>query len=181
MSVPGGTRPSSGTMPLRQAPPQSDRRDGTAPSGPGDRRTAPAGHRSRPRLTGRGAVLLMFVVFGVGNLTGAGLQAWWLAGVSYAAGCLLAAGYARRDTLLLVVTAPPLIYLVTLVIAELVTAQGGTLLATAEGTLLALAAVSPWLFASTAGCLIVALMRGLRQSIRHLSAELNGRADQPGR
>jgi hypothetical protein len=180
MSGSGGTRPPPGTMPLRQAPPQNDRRDGTARSRAGDRPTAP-GHRSRPRLTGRGAVLLMFVVFGVGNLTGAGLQAWWLAGVSYAAGCLLAVGYARRDTLLLVVTTPPLIYLGTLVIAELVTAQGGTVLATAEGTLLALAAVSPWLVASTAGCLIVALMRGLRQSIRHLSAELDGRAEQPGR
>jgi hypothetical protein len=117
----------------------------------------------------------------IGNLIGVWLQASSICGLGYAAGCLLAVWYARRESLLLVLTTPPLIFLITLAGAELITAHGGSAgsgpLATAEGTILMLAAVAPWLFGSTIGCLIVALARGLRLSIRELRTELTGRAD----
>jgi hypothetical protein len=125
-------------------------------------------------------MLVMLLVFLVGSLITAGTQADWIDGLAYAAGCLLAVTYARREALLLVATTPPLIFLVALVGAELITAQGGTLLATAEGTILTLAAIAPWLFACTAGYLIVATVRGLPRCIRDLRAELNG-ADQAAR
>ena len=177
MSVPGGTRSTPGTMPLGQAPGPGRPPGRTA--GAGDRRPAPAGRSSRPRLTGRGATLLMVAVFLVGNLIAGSTHVPWLAGLSYAAGCLLAVGYARREALLLVVTTPPLIFLLSLLGAELITAGGSTVLATAEGTMLTLAAVAPWLFACTAGCLVVAMTRGLPRCIRDLRAALNGRPDAP--
>jgi len=132
------------------------------------------------RLTGRGAILLMLVVFFVGNLIAAAAQANWLNGVTYAAGSLLAVGYVRREALLLLATTPPLAFLVALVGAELLTAQGGTLLATAEGTVLTLATTSLWLLCCTALCLLVAWLRGLRQCIRDLTAELGGLVHEPG-
>jgi hypothetical protein len=117
----------------------------------------------------------MLAVFLVGNLIAGSTHVPWLAGLSYAAGGLLAVGYARRETLLFVVTTPPLIFLISLLGAELITAGSSTLLATAEGTMLTLAAVAPWLFACTAGCVAVAMVRGLPRCIRDLRAGLNGR------
>lgn len=171
MSVPGGPGQASRTMPVRVAGPGS--------RAPGSRRSS-AGHGSRLRLTGRGAVALMLVVFAVANLLGTRLQAGWLDGLGYLAGCLPAVGYVRRDGLLLLVTTPPLVFLVTLVGAEVASAQGGTLLATAEGSALALAGASGWLFAGTAGYLAIAMARGLHRCIRSLNAELKGqpRADR---
>jgi hypothetical protein len=130
---------------------------------------------SQPRLTSRGCGLVMFVVFLVSGLLAQRLSAGWVAGLGYGAGCLLAVAFARRGALLFVVTTPPLIFLVALVCVQLITATGSTLLATAEGTVLALAAASGWLFACTAGCIVVAVLRGLPQCIRDLSAEMNGR------
>jgi hypothetical protein len=141
------------------------------------RRPAAAGPRSRPKLTGRGAVVAMVAVFFLGSLIGVAAQVSWLAGLSYVAGCLLAASYARREALLMVVTAPPLIFLVMLVLAELITASRSAALATAEGTLLTLAAVAPWLLAGTAAYLVVAMMRGLPRCIRDLRIGLSGRTD----
>ena len=143
----------------------------------GERRPVAAGRRSRLKLTGRGAVLAMVAVFFLGSLIGVAAQVSWVAGLSYVAGCLLAATYARRESLLMVVTAPPLIFLVMLVLAELITASRSAALATAEGTLLTLAAVAPWLLAGTAAYLVVAMMRGLPRCIRDLRIGLSGRTD----
>jgi len=185
MSVPGGTRSTPGTMPPRQAPgpgrpPGQPGGLAGGVGGAGDRRPVPAGAPGRPRLTGRGATLLMLAVFLIGNLIAAAADAPWLAGLSYAAGCLLSVTYARREALPLVVTTPPLIFLIALLSAELITAGGSTALATAEGTMLTLAAVAPWLFACTAGCVAVAMVRGLPRCIRDLRAELNGRPKATG-
>jgi hypothetical protein len=125
-------------------------------------------------------MLVMLAVFLIGNLIAAWAHADALSGLGYAAGCLLAVVYARREALLLVVTTPPLIFLVALVAAELITAAGSTVLATAEGTLLTLAAVAPWLFGCTLACLIVALLRGLPQCVRDLRAALGGRTSAEG-
>jgi hypothetical protein len=136
--------------------------------------------RGRIRLTGRGCVLLLFAVFLVGSLLGQQLGSGWLGGASYLVGSLLAVNYARRRALLLVATTPPLIFLIALTCTELITATGSTLLATAEGTLLALATAAPWLFGGTAALLAFAMLRGLPQSIRDLGDDLSGRPGPAG-
>jgi hypothetical protein len=179
MSVPGGTRSTPGTMPQRPAA-EPGRPQGRS-SAVGDGRRVPARKQSRPRLTGRGAVLLMLAVFLVGNLIAVPIKVPWLGGLGYAAGCLLAVAYTRREALLLVVTAPPAIFLAALVATELITAGGNTVLATTEGTLLTLAAVAPWLFGCTIACLIAGLVRGLPRCVRDLRAQLNGRGAEDDR
>jgi hypothetical protein len=177
MSAPGGAQPTPGTMPLGQAPGHD--RPRARPGDPGDRRPAsaraPAPRPGRPRLTGRGATLVMLAVFLVGNLIAQAAHVPWLGGLSYVAGCLLAASYARREALLLVVTTPPLIFLISVVCGELITDWSATMLATAAGTLLTLAAVAPWLLAGTAGCVALAMVRGLPRCISDLRAGLAGR------
>jgi hypothetical protein len=134
-----------------------------------------AARPARLRLTGRGAALLMLIAFFLTSLLAAGVQEWWLAGFGYLAGGLAAAWYARREALLLVAAGPPALFLIALVAVQVLTAQDGTALATLEGTLLALAAVAPWLFIGTVAVLLLALRRGLVQCVRDLSDELNGR------
>ena len=132
------------------------------------------------RLTGRGCVVVMLLIFLVSDLLVSKLGLGWLDGLGYGTGCLLAVAYARREALLLVVTAPPALFLVALVTAELITATGSTLLATAEGTLLALATGAPWLFAVTLAGLVVAMFRGLPQCVRDFKVELSGRGARSG-
>ena len=116
----------------------------------------------------------MLLVFLVCDLLATRLGWGWLAGAGYLLGGLLAVTYARREALLLVVTAPPALFLVTLVTVDLVTATGSRLLSTAEGTLLALAMSAPWLFAGTVACVVAALARGLPQCVRDLKDDLSG-------
>jgi hypothetical protein len=143
-------------------------------AGAGAARRRPGRARNRPRLTGRGAVLVMLVVFLIGDLIGAGLHAAVVAGLGYAAGCALAVTYARREAMLVVVTTPPAAFLLALVSVELMTAGGSTLLSAAEGTLLTLAGTAPWLLVVTIGYLAVAMTRGLPQCIQDLRAALAG-------
>jgi hypothetical protein len=49
-----------------------------------------------------------------------------------------------------------------------------SLTAAAEGIVLTLAAVAPWLFSGVIIGLVIALLRGLPQCVRDLSAELRG-------
>ena len=116
----------------------------------------------------------MLLIFLVSDLLANKLGWGWLGGAGYGLGSLLAVTYARRESLLLVVIAPPVLFLVALVTAELVTATGSTLLATAEGTLLALATCAPWLFGVTVVGLGAAIVRGLPQCVRDFKAELSG-------
>jgi hypothetical protein len=129
-------------------------------------------------MTARGAFLAMFALFFFGMLIAGWLHLELLAGLSFVAGCALAACYARRDALLAVVTTPPLIFMIVLVGDELRTSHAGTvrhtLTSAAEGVMLTLAAVAPWLFAGVIIGLIIALFRGLPQCVRDLSAELRG-------
>jgi hypothetical protein len=68
--------------------------------------------------------------------------------------------------------------MVALVIAELLTSHADTvrhsLTSAAEGIILTLAAVAPWLFSGVVIGLIIALTRGLPQCVRDLGAELRG-------
>jgi hypothetical protein len=130
------------------------------------------------RMTARGAVVAMFLLFLVGTLAAGWLHLEVLAGLSFVAGCAMAAYYSRRDGLLTAVVTPPLVFMAALVIAELLTSHEDTvrhsLTAAAEGILLTLAAVAPWLFSGVVIGLVIALMRGLPQCVRDLSAELRG-------
>jgi hypothetical protein len=129
-------------------------------------------------MTARGAVVAMFLLFLVGTLAAGWLHLELLAGLSFVAGCALAAYYIRRDALLAAVVTPPLVFMVALVIAELLTTHEDTvrhsLTSAAEGIVLTLAAVAPWLFSGVVIGLVIAMFRGLPQSVRDLGAELRG-------
>jgi len=141
-------------------------------------------------MTARGAVLAMLALFFFGTLAADWLHLGVLTGLSFVAGSALAARYTRRDGLLAVVVTPPLIFLVALVVTEVFTSHADTtkhaLTSAAEGVILTLAAVAPWLFAGVIIGVVIALFRGLPQCIRDLSTELRGDLGQrdpsaPGR
>jgi hypothetical protein len=145
------------------------------------------GRGSRPaaRMTSRGAILAMFSLFFPGTLTAGWLHLATLTGLSFVAGCALTARYTRRDGLLTVVVTPPLIFMISLVVTEAITSHADTvrhaLTSAAEGTILTLAAVAPWLFAGVLIGLAIAMFRGLPQCIQDLRDELRGDIGLPGR
>jgi hypothetical protein len=111
------------------------------------------------------------------------LLAAWLhrtaaAGLGFCAGCALAAWYCPRAALLRMVVAVPAVFAAAEVLTQLVTLPGGgrrgLALPVAGGTLLTLAAAAPWLFAGTAGAVVIALFRGLPRCVRDLRAGLHG-------
>lgn len=124
------------------------------------------------RLTGRGAVLGMLVVFALGLLAASWLGWAVLAGASFVAGAAAAVLYVRPRDLLVVTIAPPLLFCVALVGVKAVTATGDMALSTAEGVAVALAGTAPWLFVGTALSLVIAWSRGLRERVRELREEL---------
>ena len=160
--------------PGREQPGSAGRAAGTAP-GSGGR---PAAH-----MTSRGAILAMFSLFFPGTLTAGWLHLATLTGLSFVAGCALTARYTRRDGLLTVVVTPPLIFIISLVVTEVITSHADTvrhaLTSAAEGTILTLAAVAPWLFAGVLIGLAIAMFRGLPQCIQDLRDELRGDIGRP--
>lgn len=161
----GGPDPGPRSGPQRAAGPG---RQAGAPGLP-----HPAGRRRQLRLTGRGAVLGMFAVFFLGLLLSEGLGWAWLAGAAFLAGSTAAARYSNQRGLLAVAVSPPLLFLCALILARLLTAAGNVLVSAAEGTLLTLAGVAPWLFAGVAITLLVATVRGLPGCIRDLRRDLH--------
>ena len=151
--------------------PAADRGPGAAsdhgePASPDGSGAAPA------RLTARGAGLVMFTVFFPGMLTAGWLHLTALAGLSFVAGCILAGLYTRRADLLLVITTPPMIFLVALICVKAMTSTGSTLISTAEGCILTLSAVAAWLFGGVAVILVIALFRGLPRTVREFRIAL---------
>lgn len=130
------------------------------------------------RMTGRGAILAMFAVFFAGTVVADLAHLGFFVGFSLVAGCALAARFTRRSALLAVVVSPPLIFLAAVICAEALTGSSTTghsgFLSATEGTFLTLAAAAPWLFAGVAISLIIALFRGLPQSLRDLRDGLRG-------
>jgi hypothetical protein len=120
----------------------------------------------------------MFFFFLAGTVVADWVHADLLAGLAFVAGCGLAAWHTRRDALLTVVVSPPLVFMIALVITELLTSRGDTvhhtLTSAAEGTLLTLAEIAPWLFGGVIISLIIAMIRGLPRCVRDLRAELRG-------
>ena len=89
---------------------------------------------------------------------------------------MIAVGTVRREDLLIVVIAPPVIFLGAVTCAELITGHedhGAGAVAVAAGILLTLAGAAVWMFGGLAGALVIALVRGLPQCVRDLRAGLN--------
>ncbi len=120
----------------------------------------------------------MFSVFFPGILTAGWLHLAALTGLSFVAGCVLAASYTKRAHLLPVVTTPPMIFMIALICAKAVSATGNTMVSTAEGSLLTLSAVAPWLFIGTMAAIVIALFRGLPRRISELRADLRDSLDR---
>jgi hypothetical protein len=133
---------------------------------------------ARLRITVRGALLGMFALCLAADLMADLFHLEMLIGIGFCAACVLAPGYVTRQALLEIVAAPPVTFLLSLVIMQAFTAQGdsnhATVLSVLEGTLLTLAAIAPWLFAGTALCVTISVRRGLMQCIRDLGTELRG-------
>jgi uncharacterized protein DUF6542 len=129
-------------------------------------------------MTIRGAFVAMFGIFLFCGLVASWLNLAVLTGLGYAACCVLAPFFVRRHAVLHVVIAPPAIFLATVLVTQVLTAQGtgrhGMVLSVLEGTLLTLAAVAPWLLGGTALGFGGAMTRGLPERIRQLIAELRG-------
>lgn len=177
--APGHGRPRAGAS-------GADRASGNGTGArPGTRRAAAGGprpgrSRSRARLTGRGAVLVMLAVFLLADLIAAGVHSTFLNGFGYAAGCALAVAYARREALLIVATTPPAIFFAALLTIKLLTAGGNAVLGGAEGTLLTLAALAPWMVGVTIAYLAAATVRGLPRCIQELRTALAGQGAARG-
>jgi hypothetical protein len=138
-----------------------------APERPGG-----AAGRQRAKLTGRGAILVMFAVFFAGLLASTWLELGVLAGASFLGGTVIAAWYTKQRDLLTVAVSPPLLFFLALVCVKAATATGSTVLSTVEGTALTLANVAPWLFAGMVLTLIIAWRRGLRRCVADLRRDL---------
>jgi hypothetical protein len=132
------------------------------------------------RITVRGALVGMFALCLAADLMADLLHLEVLIGIGFCAACVLAPGYVTRQALLEIVAAPPVTFLLSLVLMQAFTAQGdsnhATVLSVLEGTLLTLAAIAPWLFAGTTLCVIISVRRGLMQCIRDLGTDLRGQA-----
>lgn len=136
----------------------------------------PAAGAFRSQLTARGVLVAMFGLFLAANLLASWLGHEVVAGVGYLAACAAGPCVVRKRALLQVVVAPPIVFLIALVITQVATAQGtgkhGKTLSVLEGTLLILAALAPWLLAGTAICLGIGVRRGFVQRMRDLKREV---------
>jgi hypothetical protein len=124
-----------------------------------------------PRLTERGAVLIMAGCFIIGLLLAAWLGWGVLAGLAFVVGCVLAVWYVSPPGLLTVAVTPPLLFLVTVVLVNTLTGSGGLLFAMVA-SVVTLAGAAPWLAAGMILTLVIALFRGLPRCIRDLYREL---------
>jgi hypothetical protein len=119
--------------------------------------------QGRVKLTGRGAVVALFVFCFLILL----IAAWtgWdtLAGAAFVCGCGLVTCYTKSSGLRTVVVCPPLLFLAGAVCAQALTAAGGFM--AAEGVLVTLGTAAPWLFTGTALALVIAAGRGYRPTL----------------
>ncbi len=145
---------------------------GSGPQPPA--RTSPV----RTYVTVRGALVALFALCLVTCLIAAWRQFDVLAGLGYFAGCLAAPVCVRREAQLQIVIAPPVVFLLAVLLTQVLTAQGssshGSMLSVVEGTFLMLAGTAPWLFAGAAGCIAVAMFRGLPGCVREFRADFRG-------
>jgi hypothetical protein len=131
------------------------------------------------RLESAGVLGSLLAAFLASCLLAAWLHSDVVAGLGFCAATCVAARCARPQALLGLVVSVPAVFLAAEVVAQLATTPAfkhhGTLLPVAEGTLLTLAEVAPWLFAGTIAGLVIGLCRGLPQCVRNLRSDLTGR------
>jgi len=140
---------------------------------PGQDPQPSASERPGLRLTARGAIAGMLVLFFLGLLLSTWLHWGVLAGGSFLVGSVAAARYTKRRDLLAIAVSPPLLFFCDLVCVKALTATGNALLSTVEGTALTLASAAPWLFAGVAISLIVTWFRGLPRCVSDLRRDLH--------
>jgi hypothetical protein len=135
-------------------------------------------------MTARGAVVAMFSLFFLGMVAAGWLHLGSLTGLSFVAGCALAARYTKRDGLLTAVVTPPLIFMIALVVTETMSSHGDTLRRTltsaGEGIVLTLASVAPWLLTGVIVGVVVAMRSGLPQCVREFREDLRRDAEASG-
>jgi hypothetical protein len=146
-------------------PPDTD-----APLAPARGRTA--NHGRGPRLTGRGAIAGMLLVFFIGVLAADWLHWSPLADASFLLGSAAAAWYTKQRDLLTVAVSPPLLFFIVVICVKAITAAGNELLSTVEGTALTLANVAPWLFIGVVLSLAITWFRGLPRCVGELRRDL---------
>ncbi|MDA0566019.1 hypothetical protein LG943_17105, partial [Streptomonospora sp. S1-112] len=155
------------------------RRPDAAQPRPAHRRpaAAPASAPRRPRLTGRGGILVICAVSFAAALAGGLAARAEISGVAFTAACVLAALTVRPTDLLSLTVSPPLAYFTAALGAEmlLTIGDGGFARGVAIGMAAHLADVAPWLFLGTALVLVIAVFRGLPRNVRAFSDEVNGR------
>jgi hypothetical protein len=138
-------------------------------------RTAAAAQAPGLRLTGRGAMLGIFLLCFLGLLASDRLGWGPLTGGTFVAASVLAAVLTQRSDLLTVAVSPPALFLVAVICDKALTSPGG-LISLAAGILITLANCAPWLLGGTALSLVIAFSRGLRGNVTALSKELHGSA-----
>ena len=125
-------------------------------------------------LTGRGAVLGMFVLFSLGILVATWMNWSPLAAASFVVGCAAAAWWTKPRDLLSVVVSPPILFFCALLGVKALTATGNTLVSVAGGTVLTLAVVAPWLLVGAVISVIIAWSRGLPRCVSDLRRATHG-------
>ncbi len=146
--IPARSRPGA-TTPRPRTP-------GQTAAGPPPRRLEPRGVF---RLTGRGAIVALFLLCFLSLLTGWSV----LADATFVCGCGVVTYYTKFAGLRNVVVCPPLVFLAGCICAKAVTSSGR--LAVAEGILVTLGTSAPWLFIGTGLTIAIALGRGFRPVI----------------
>ncbi len=127
--------------------------------------------QGRVKLTGRGAVVSLFV-FSFLILLIAAWTGWdTLAGAAFVCGCGVVTCYTRASGLRTMVVCPPLLFLAGAVCAQALTAAGGFM--AAEGVLVMLGTGAPWLFTGTALTMVIAIGRGYRPTLPGMAAIRN--------
>jgi hypothetical protein len=133
-------------------------------------------------LTGRGGIVVIFVLSLFGALAGAVLPLGPVPGILFAGGCVTAAFMTRREDLLTLVVTPPLVFLVVTVVSRFLSALGDqhVVQSALAGVLLALASGAPWLFLGTLLTVGVALTRGLPAAVQDLRDRLAAAPGEEG-
>jgi hypothetical protein len=118
-------------------------------------------------------MLGIFVVCFVGLVISDWLHWGVLTGGAFVAASCAAAARTKRTDLLPIAVSPPALFLAAVVCGKALLSSG-SVLSTAEGTLITLANTAPWLIAGTLLSLIIAFSRGLWGNVRVLSQDLRG-------
>jgi hypothetical protein len=132
-----------------------------------------------PSVGAPAAIATMFLIFLLTDLASGPLQVSDLAGFGFAVGSAIAVAFVRRADLLIVSTPPPVVFLLAISCAELITAHlshaSGSPGRIDAGIFLTLSAAAPWMLGGAAGALGIAALRGPPQRVRDLRADAAGR------